>query len=173
MKFAIETIDALEVVASGKSVKVDLTKLSADIVSKLVIHGLRQKVADAAAGAKKVAEESGADKGDTAKALMQKVVDSLEKGDWGSRQAASPVSSEQKVQRQIVKTLWNEKATDEAKAKFKDMTAQEQGEFLDALFAKQKPERQAAIADMVKAELEAQKKKQAMLASLVAEGDDI
>lgn len=172
MKFVIDIADSFEVVAAGKSVTVPITSLSPEIVGKLVIHGLRQKVADAAAGAKKIAEEAGGDKGDIAKSLMQGVVDSLVEGKWAQRVAGAPVTDEVKVRRTIVANLWRGKATDEAKAAYKDMDSAKRAEFLDALFDKQKPERQTAILAMVADEIKAEAARAKRLAALASDDEE-
>lgn len=93
--FNITLPTSFDVASRGMSVTVDLSKLSPEIVAKLVLHGLTQKVADAAAGAGKVAGD-GADAEKvalTGKALMQKVVDNLVAGNWGierGQNAAEP-----------------------------------------------------------------------------------
>ena len=64
-----------------------------------------QKVADAASGAKKVAEETKSDVGDTTVAMMQKAVDSLLAGEWSTRTAGEGVSVETRVARQITRQM--------------------------------------------------------------------
>lgn len=83
------------------SVTVDETKLSADIMTKLALHGLHQKIADSAAGAKTEAE---------AIAAMNKTVDSLMKGEWATRTASEGVDEQTRVTRSIMRRS--------AKAKF-------------------------------------------------------
>lgn len=141
----IELPASFDIAARGKSVTVTLDKLTDDIIGKLVLHGLTQKVADAAASAKKVAEESGGDAADIGKGMMQAVVEALEAGNWGTRVAGSPVSDEVKVRRSIVRKLFGQKADDAAKAAFKAMDAAAQAAHLDALFDKQNDARKAAI----------------------------
>lgn len=58
-----------------QNVTIDLTKLNAETIAQLVLHGLTQKIGDAAAGKK----------GDEALASMQKVMDQLLAGDWTAR----------------------------------------------------------------------------------------
>lgn len=57
-------------------VTVDLAAIPASIVMDLALHGLKQKVADAASGAKTQAEAEGP---------MQKAVDAILAGEWSSR----------------------------------------------------------------------------------------
>lgn len=105
MKVSIELADAIGVSSRERTVTVDVTKLTADIIAKLVVHGLTQKVADAASGAKKIAEESGNDVGDVTESLMAKAVESLLAGEWSTRSAGEGVSLEQRVARQVTRTM--------------------------------------------------------------------
>lgn len=96
------------VVSREVEVKVDLTKLTHDILRSLLAHGVSQKIGDAASAATAQAVESefGADKTarhpdakawletesgkrkvqDIARAMMEKAVESLYAGNWVSRQ---------------------------------------------------------------------------------------
>ena len=99
------------IASRGLSVSIDLGALSESIIERAAEHGIKQKVADAAAGAKRAAfrnkkdgetEEQyeaafkrfGDDPTDkqliaeTGQALMQKVVDALTLGDWGVERSA-------------------------------------------------------------------------------------
>ena len=62
---------------AGHDVEFDLTKLNAETIAQLVLHGLTQKVGDAAAGKA----------GDEALAAMQKVMDQLHEGSWTMRRS--------------------------------------------------------------------------------------
>ena len=85
---------------SMSSVEIDVTKLSPEILTQLALHGLKQKVADSAAGAASVAcgadwekmttserrdwvADNGKKIAESAKGLMQNVVTNLTNGDWG------------------------------------------------------------------------------------------
>lgn len=100
-----------EVSSRGKTVTVDLAKLSPDMIAKLALHGLTQKVADAAAGAKKAAGEDADDAtiADTGWNLMDAVAKRLEAGDWGAERGggatADPLDKWRlAVMRDIMKT---------------------------------------------------------------------
>lgn len=100
-----------EVSSRGKTVTVDLAKLSADMIAKLALHGLTQKVADAAAGAKKAAGEDASDDliAATGWQLMDAVAKRLESGDWGAERGggatADPLDKWRlQVMRDIMKT---------------------------------------------------------------------
>lgn len=102
----------VEVNSRGRAVKVDLTKLSNDILANLLTHGLIQKVGDAASAAKKQAildtfgddfnqadaqkwSESEAGEraiSDKAQAMMEKAVDALLEGRWAIREGTGTVS---------------------------------------------------------------------------------
>lgn len=62
---------------ASHDVEFDLTKLNAETIAQLVLHGLTQKVGDAAAGKS----------GDDALAAMQKVMDQLHEGSWTMRRS--------------------------------------------------------------------------------------
>lgn len=92
MEYTILTPDTF-VITRGKDadlaeVTVDVTKLDEVIMAKLAMHGLKQKVADAAAGAAKYADENEMTAQEAAFALMSKVVDRLEAGEWGAERGA-------------------------------------------------------------------------------------
>ena len=97
-KFSIEIPDSYAVTSRGTHVNVDVTKLSADIIGKLVMHGLTQKVGDSAAGAvtaagfadtrfKDLSDDDKAKVNASAQALMQATVDALVAGEWSERRA--------------------------------------------------------------------------------------
>lgn len=103
--YSIELPDTLEVESRTKSVTLDLRKLDKDVLARAVLHGLTQKIADAAASASQSAargalgEERFKQKanvkewtGDEAnwaiimeegQRMMQVVCDRLAAGDWG------------------------------------------------------------------------------------------
>jgi hypothetical protein len=109
------------------SVTVDVSKLSDDIVARLAVHGLHQKIADAAAGATNA---------DEAVAAMQKAADAVIAGDWTSRVAGAGVDERTRVQRSV--TMAAAKAKFGAKspewATFTGLGDDEQAEKLDAWF---------------------------------------
>lgn len=76
------------------AVSVDLGKLSPEIVARLAVHGLHQKIADAASGAETEAE---------ATASMQKAVDAILAGEWTQRTGGGGVDEFTLVMRQIVR----------------------------------------------------------------------
>ena len=81
----------VDVKAGGATVTIDIGALSPGMIEQLVLHGLRQKVADAAAGAKKVSEadDETRDKTTIAFDLMSKVKVNLESGTWGATRGES------------------------------------------------------------------------------------
>lgn len=109
------------------SVTCDVTKLSPEIVARLAMHGLHQKVADAAAGATNEAEASSA---------MQKAVDAVIAGDWTSRTAGAGVDELTRVRRSVVrgavKAKWGSKSGNWTT--FTGLTDDEQNAKLDAWF---------------------------------------
>lgn len=123
------------------SCTVDLAGLSPDMIERLALHGLHQKVADAASGALTLNE---------ANAAMAKVADAILRGDWTSRVAGEGVDEETTVARTIVrtalKTSWGGKspkwvtftglADDEQATKLDAIRADNPGLFDDAIAAK-------------------------------------
>ena len=80
-------------------VTVDVAALSPDIVARLAVHGLHQKIADAA---------SAAQTRDEALASMQKAADAILAGDWTQRTGGGGVDERTLVMRQIVKAAMKE-----------------------------------------------------------------
>jgi hypothetical protein len=109
------------------SVTADVSALSPEIVARLAIHGLHQKIADAAAGATNEAE---------AVAAMQKAVDAVVAGEWTSRVAGAGVDEETKVARSVTmavaKTSMGAKSPEWAE--FTGLSDEAQAEKLDAWF---------------------------------------
>lgn len=125
-------------------VAIDLSAIPAGIVADLVLHGLKQKVADAASGAASEVE---------ATAAMQKAVDAIMAGEWSSRVAGSGVGEEQRVQRQIARIALKAKLGGQS-ADWKEFTGladAAQAERLDSIYAKN----EAKLAPAVKAKLAA------------------
>ena len=95
-KFAIELPATYAVTSRDIGLEVKVGDMSAEIIAKLALHGLTQKVGDSAAGALKDAGFEGwkfADLTDDekarvrehAKAAMQGTVDALMRGEWSER----------------------------------------------------------------------------------------
>lgn len=120
------------------SVTVDLAKLTTEIVERLALHGLTQKIADAASGATSADEANGA---------MQKAADAILAGDWSSRREASGVDERTRVARQIVRGIYKAKLGGKSPewAEFTGMSNAEQAEVLDKLVAKN----EAKLAPMI------------------------
>lgn len=138
----------------------EVGKLSADIMGKLAMHGLQQKIADAAAGAKNA---------DEAQASMAKAIDALLAGAWSSRGTGEGVDEETRVARsvvrQAVKAKFGSKSPDWAK--FTGLADAEQNAKLDEWFKTN----EEAFAPAVAQELERRKaaaKAKAKLASGLA-----
>lgn len=155
MKVTIELAGEIAVSSRERSVHIDTARLSPEIIAKLVVHGLTQKVADAASGAKKIAEETNADVHDVTVNLMSKAVDALVAGEWSTRVAGEGVSLETRVARQITRTMAKAKmgSKSAAWATFTGLSDDEQNAKLDAWFAAN----EAALKSEVDAELSRRK----------------
>lgn len=125
------------VTSRGVELTVDTAKLSDDIREKLFLHGLQQKIADAASGAKKVAEESNSDIDAVTLGMMEKALAALLAGEWSSRVAGEGISERKRVERAIMRKAVKEKfgAKSPQWAKFTGMSDDEQAKELDRWFA--------------------------------------
>lgn len=142
-KFTIEVPETFTVTSREKSVTLNIGKLSAELVAQAFLHGLTQKVADAAAGAEGATKEEKATNG---QALMQKVVTNLESGNWG-RVAAPHTTPIETAIRAIVRKLVNAKNPKALKA------AEDKNAYLDAVFAKQPEAVRAKITAQAEADV--------------------
>lgn len=123
------------------SVTCDVGKLSPEIVARLAIHGLHQKIADAASGAETEAE---------AVASMQKAVDAVLAGEWTQRTGGGGVDERTSVTRSIVRAAvkakfgakspeWTEftwRSDADQNAKLDEIAAANAAAFADAIEAK-------------------------------------
>lgn len=137
------------------AVSIDLGALSPDIVARLIEHGLKQKVADAASGATTEAE---------AVAAMQQAADAILAGDWTSRRAGEGVDEETSVGRMVarnaLKTSWGAKS--EKWAAFTGLSDDEQATKLDTVRA----DNAALFAPAIAGEIAARKAKRDSKAAL-------
>ena len=108
---------------------VDLAALPASIVTDLLLHGLKQKIADAASGAATEVE---------AGAAMAKAAKAILAGEWSSRGEGSGVDERTRVQRMIARIALKAKvgAKSEAWAEFTGLSDADQSAKLDAIYAK-------------------------------------
>lgn len=158
---------SLVVTSREQSVTLDLGKLSPELIARAALHGLTQKIADAAAGAKKAAEESdGAMTVEEATAsLMQAVVDTLEGGSWGrERGAASGLSERDRMARKVVGDWFRDAYGKETPERIKYNEADSAGRYaiIDKIWA----DNEAAFADAVDDALEAERAKKGKLAAI-------
>lgn len=138
-------------------VTVTLGDLSPEIVARLAVHGLHQKIADAASGAETEAE---------ALASMQKAVDGLLAGEWTQRTGGGGVDEVTTVRRQIVRSAVKAKfgAKSPEWTEFTGRSDADQNAKLDEIFA----ENEAAFTPAVEArmaERKAERERKAKLAT--------
>ena len=105
MKIEIEIPETLEFTRAGVDMTISVGVLNADILGQLVLHGLVQKVGDAAAGAKKAIEGTSMAQEEWAESAMNKVVDALYSGDWGSARGAGLTSLDLEMISLVRKTV--------------------------------------------------------------------
>lgn len=137
------------VTSRGTFVNVDLGTLSAEIIARLALHGLNQKVADSAAGAMTDAGFGGLkfDELDDAQRVtvqakaresMAAVVASLTAGEWTERRAGAASVDPVTARVRVLFAAWLRKnAADVWTANFKGLDAAERGPALDAFLAAQ------------------------------------
>lgn len=107
MNIKIELPESLTVTSRDQSVAIDVSKLTPELVAKACLHGLTQKIADAAAGAKRLADDSDDMTAEEATvSLMQAVVESLEGGSWGRERGTGSGLSERDAVARIVVGGW-------------------------------------------------------------------
>lgn len=162
-KHTIETPDTYDVQSRGQSVTCDMEKLSPEIVGQLAIHGLRQKVADAASGITyhdkdgnviesgkvnewkaKNPDEAEAQAAKQTQELMAEAVQRLVDGEWIARGEGGPADEHAGYRKFIRQYL---RAQLEVKGKAKGMKVAD----LDELFDAQSDDVQAAIVKKAKA----------------------
>lgn len=109
MEITIKLPETYDVVAHKVISTVDVTKLDENVIASAALHGIKQKIADAASGATRYAEENEMEKTEAASMLMDKAVNKLIAEGWSaSRTPANPLA---KYIRAIVRQLLQSDAT--------------------------------------------------------------
>lgn len=108
--------------------EIDVSKLSPEIVARLAIHGLHQKIADAASAAKTQED---------ADAAMGKAMDALLAGEWAQRSGGGGVDEFTRVARMIVRKAFKDANGPDSKERkaFLDLDSADQDAKLDEWFA--------------------------------------
>lgn len=85
MEITINLPNSIVAASRGQSVTLDFSKLTTELIAQLVLHGAKQKISDAAAGAGKAENWIDGETSDNQAALrmMQTTVTNLENGEWG------------------------------------------------------------------------------------------
>ena len=176
--FNIDLPNDYAVTSRDTFVSVDVAKLTPEIIAKLALHGLTQKVGDSAASAMADAGFKGmkfADLDETqqasvqalAKAAMAATVEALVKGEWTERREGA-ASVDPVVAR--VRSLFGAWLRANAKGvwagNFKSLEADKRGPALDAFLADQDPAFGASFTEAAKDELAAEAKAKAKTAKL-------
>jgi hypothetical protein len=92
MQITIEIPETVTFVRAGAEREYTLASLPVEMIQELTMHGLVQKVGDAAAGKS----------GDDATAAMDKVHDALREGNWGVKRSGSGGDGLTDIQRAII-----------------------------------------------------------------------
>lgn len=126
------------------SVTVDVGKLSPEIVARLALHGLHQKIADAASGATTEAEAS---------AAMNKAADAILAGEWTSRTSGDGETEQQRVERMITRAVYKQAVGGDSPEwkEFDGLDKAAQADKLDAIFAKNEAKLRPAVDDKLAA----------------------
>ena len=146
------TIPTIVTVTSrGQSVEIDTSKLTDELIAELVVHGLVQKVSDAASQAKAIADKSEDSVEAITEQLMLKARDALYAGDWTRRSAGAGIDDATRVARQIVRASFKKQVGGKSPqwAQFTGLSDADQASKLDSWFEANK----AAFEPAVKAEL--------------------
>lgn len=178
----IELPETFAIVSRDVGVEAKLADLSADIIAKLALHGLTQKVADSAAGAMKAAGFEGqrfADLSDDDKAKVQAkgkeamaaVLESLVKGEWSERRAGESVDPRTSRIRTIFGAWLRENAKAVWVEHFKPLDAADRGPKLDEFLAGQEADFIKAIEAEADAQLAAEAKAKKKLGGLTIKTD--
>lgn len=176
-EFTITLPATYAVESRGVFTGADIGKLSAEIVGKLALHGLTQKIGDSAASAMADAGFKGmkfADLDDAqktavralAKAAMDGTLAALVAGEWSERVAGESVDPVQGRVRAIVGAWLRENAKDVWVKNFKDLDAKERGPAIDLFFSEQDDDTRAAFESEAKAQLKAETAAKAKVAKL-------
>jgi hypothetical protein len=150
----IELDDVVTFKRAGHEMTLSTTGLTSEIVARLVIHGLAQKVGDSAAGKD----------GQPALDAMNATFDSLVAGDWGRSRGGDGVSEFVRVARQIVRNAFKAKhgAKSAQWAEFTGLEDDEQNDRLDAMFAKNEAALRPAVEAEIARRAEERKRKDAL-----------
>jgi hypothetical protein len=136
---------------AGVTFAVDLSRIDDAMRERLFLHGLTQKIGDAAANADKASAEAGVTKQVWAQSAMAKVADALYAGQWGRERGASTgLSREERVRESIIRAAIKKSASWTA-FKLKDETGQSTD--IDLFYAAHRK----AIDAATKARLESEK----------------
>lgn len=177
-KFTVELPATYAVTSRNVGVEVNLGDMNADIVGKLALHGLTQKVGDSAASAMKDAGFEGRKFGDLsdgdkakvqehAKAAMQGTVDALMRGEWTERRVGGESLSEVEKEMLVQFGAWLRAEAKEVWAEnFKPLEGAERAEALLAFMRGQDEEFVTGLRAMAEQVIEAAKKAKAGLGKL-------
>lgn len=172
------TLPTAHVVTSRDvNVSVDVTALSAEIIAKLALHGLTQKIGDSAASAMAdagfkgqsfadLSDENKAKVRDHAKAAMEGTLDSLIAGEWSERRPGEVVDPLVARIRTVFGAWLRANAAPVWKDNFKTLDVADRGKALDAFLAGQDADFVEAITATAKQELADEAKRAKKLAAL-------
>lgn len=123
---------------AGKEIVADLSRINDTIKERLAVHGLIQKVGDAAAGKA----------GDEAEAAMLKVLDALYGGEWGRERGTSVgMSREDRVRESLIRKAIRK--DEKAWKAFKLQDDEKQAETIDLFYAAHRAKIDKAVAAMM------------------------
>jgi hypothetical protein len=133
---------------AGHSIQADVSRLSEDIKARLMVHGLIQKVGDAAAPASKAGPAAGMTPEAWAGAQMMKVLDALYAGDWGRERSGGVTQSrEERVRESLIRKALRK--DEKAWKAFKIQTEEKQAETIDLFYAANRAKIDRAVSAMM------------------------
>lgn len=159
----------LTIQSRGFSVEIDTSRVSDALMDQAALHGLKQKIADSAAGAKKEFEESDGtvSVGELGKMRMQSVVDSLVNGEWGVvREGGASVDPIDRELCSMIKPMIKKAIGAE---KYKVLSAKERNDSALAKFAEQSEDTQSALRTQAQSRIDARKIEKTSLSGIALE----
>lgn len=177
-KFTIELPETFAVTSRDIWTEVRFGGLSAEIVAKLVMHGVTQKVGDSAASAMKdagfegrkfpeLADDEKAKVRDVAKSAMNGTIEALMRGEWSERRVGGTALSELEKEMLVQFGAWlRAEAKDVWAENFKPLEGAERTEALLTFMRGQDEEFITGLKAMAEEVLEAAKRAKAGLGKL-------
>lgn len=136
MEVTIKLPETFEVMSRGETVTVKLDKLNAEIMAQAALHGLKQKIADAAAGAVAFAADNDMTKEEASVVLMDKATSNLYENGWTATRSGGSADPLVPYLRKLIMVLLNRPEAKDKLAEYKALeTPAEKNKYRDDLAA--------------------------------------